>query len=102
MSLDFGKYKDNTIQEVYEKDADYCRWLSKQELLLTEEVKDFLNDKFNGDDGTYILRWGKFKNHTIRWIFDNQQRYFQWLMKSDFVQTKCPKLKKEIDELNNQ
>ncbi|DBA05226.1 TPA: hypothetical protein N0F65_007388 [Lagenidium giganteum] len=68
--LTFGKYKNQTIEEVYGKDVQYARWLRTQDILIESkpEIKQFLEDKFKDSDNSYLLTWGKYKNHTIKWI----------------------------------
>ncbi|OWZ16219.1 hypothetical protein PHMEG_00010022 [Phytophthora megakarya] len=34
MSISFGKYKGSTIEDVFERDPSYCRWLRSQEMLV--------------------------------------------------------------------
>ncbi|KAG6942098.1 hypothetical protein JG688_00018315 [Phytophthora aleatoria] len=65
-TLSFGKYKNFTIHEVYDKDPSYCRWLRNQKMLIEDpdsDISKFLASKFaNGsDDGSYLLNFGKYK-----------------------------------------
>ncbi|GMF37565.1 unnamed protein product [Phytophthora lilii] len=100
-TLTFGKHKSKTIQEVYASDPGYCRWLSTQRNLIENgsDIGKFLAEKFANDDGSFLMQWGKYKNKTIKQIQVIDPNYLEWLSKNDFVKTKCPKLKTEVDEL---
>ncbi|ETL24292.1 hypothetical protein L917_21591, partial [Phytophthora nicotianae] len=39
--LEFGKYKEKALKEVYDQDASYCRWLYNQQSE-ESEIKRFL------------------------------------------------------------
>uniref|UniRef100_K3WHA0 Exodeoxyribonuclease X-like C-terminal domain-containing protein n=1 Tax=Globisporangium ultimum (strain ATCC 200006 / CBS 805.95 / DAOM BR144) TaxID=431595 RepID=K3WHA0_GLOUD len=99
--LDFGKYKGQSIEEVFEKDASYCCWLYKQEALLESDspMKAFLEGKIRSDDDSYIMKWGKHKNKTVKWIYENDKKYFEWLLNNNYVSSKCPSLKKDLLKL---
>jgi hypothetical protein len=100
--LNLGKYKGKTIQEVYDIDQGYSRWLLNQELLINDEpeIKEFLSSKFDSNDKSYLLTWGRHKSKTIKWVFDNDKQYFSWLAKNQYVKDKCKKLWTEIEELS--
>ncbi|GMF30380.1 unnamed protein product [Phytophthora lilii] len=100
-SLTFGKHKSKTIQEVYASDPGYCRWLSNQKNLIEDssDIGKFLAEKFANDDGSFLMQWGKYRNKSIKQIQVIDSNYLEWLSKNDFVKTKCPKLKTEVDEL---
>jgi hypothetical protein len=100
--LRFGKYKNTEISEIFDNDPQYCKWLYSQEILIggLPEVKEFLFSKFNGTDMSYTLNWGKFKGKTINWIFNNDKKYFEWLLANNYVQTSCPKLYTEMKALH--
>ncbi len=96
--LQFGKYKNKTIDCVYTIDPGYCRWLKTQEHLISryEEIKDFLNEKFSDGDMSYMLNFGRHKGKTINWIKANDAKYFDWLKSSEYVSNNIPKLKEEL------
>ncbi|EGZ15084.1 hypothetical protein PHYSODRAFT_507983 [Phytophthora sojae] len=100
-TLNFGKHKSKTIEEVYESDPGYCRWLSNQKGLVahSSDFAKFLAQKFGNDDGSYVMSFGKYKSKTIKQIQAIDAKYLEWLSKNEFVQTKMPKLKAEVDEL---
>jgi uncharacterized protein (DUF3820 family) len=101
-TLNFGKYKTKSIQDIYDIDHNYCRWLLNQELLIGDlpDIKEFLSFKFDSTDLSFLLTWGKHKNKTIKWIFDNDKQYFNWLAKNQYVKDKCPKLFESIQNIN--
>ncbi|RAW35732.1 hypothetical protein PC110_g7959 [Phytophthora cactorum] len=100
-TLTFGKHKSKTIQEVNASDPGYCRWLSNQKGLVEDssDIGKFLAEKFGNDDGSYVMTFGKYKTKTIKQIQAIDTKYLEWLSKNEFVQTKMPKLKAEVDEL---
>jgi len=99
-TLTFGKYKSQEITSIYESDPTYCRWLHNQNgLNVSPDVKQFLTEKFVNDDGSFLMTWGKYKNKTLKQIQTIDPNYIEWLSKNDFVNTKIPKLKSEVDEL---
>ncbi|DAZ98115.1 TPA: hypothetical protein N0F65_003101 [Lagenidium giganteum] len=41
------------------------------------EIKSFLEGRIQDpSDDTYIMRWGKYRNKTIKWIHENDKKYF--------------------------
>ena len=65
--LNFGKYKGDTIREVYERDASYLQWclenierfkLSDKETVLIEEKAEMEEwDRFEDNDEDYYGHW---------------------------------------------
>jgi uncharacterized protein (DUF3820 family) len=99
-TITFGKYKDCSIQRVYEKDLNYCIWLRNQSDL-DEDVARFLENKFaNGnDDGSYILNFGRYRGKSVKQVYAIDESYIQWLLTSKFANEKAPKLCTAIEEL---
>ncbi|GMG16396.1 unnamed protein product [Phytophthora fragariaefolia] len=95
------KHKSKTIREVYETDPGYCRWLMNQKGLVgyDSDIGKFLAQKFGNDDGSFLMTWGKYKHKTIKQIQAIDTNYLEWLSSNEFVKTKMPKLKTEVDEL---
>ncbi|GMF35646.1 unnamed protein product [Phytophthora lilii] len=100
-TLTFGKHKSKTIEEVYSSDPRYCRWLLNQKTIIGDDsdIAKFLKDKFENDDGSFVLTWGKYRSKSLKQIQAIDPNYLEWLSKNEFVQTKCPKLKAEVDAL---
>ncbi|GMF65747.1 unnamed protein product [Phytophthora lilii] len=98
-TLTLGKHKSKIIEEVYSSDPGYCRWLLNQKTIIGDDsdIAKFLKDKFENDDGSFLLTWGKYKNRTIKQIQAADPNYLEWLSKNEFVKTKCPKLKAEVE-----
>lgn len=97
--LKFGKYKGETIEVVYDLDPGYCQWLAKiNSKNLTEDIKIFLKNKFN-DDSSFIMRWGKYKNKSLKYINEHDRNYIHWLKNSDKVKPYKDVLK-GIDDLS--
>ncbi|POM66508.1 Hypothetical protein PHPALM_17626 [Phytophthora palmivora] len=70
--LEFGKYKGKALEE------------------------------FQDGDTSYIMKWGRFKNKSVKWIFDHEKQYFNWMCKNEYIKNKCPSLKENLDEFNTQ
>jgi len=34
------------------------------------------------------MPWGKYKGQSLRWIYENDERYLQWLEDNEIVQNK--------------
>lgn len=101
MELNFGKYKAKTIQEVFEIDQNYCKWLINQEMLLSNkpEIKTYLTEKLKDADLSYKMRWGKHRNLTLNKIKEIDPIYIDWLKNNQYVIENCPKLISELEAL---
>lgn len=95
--IPFGKYKGRFITEIT-NDLSYCKWLSTQPFT-SDEIKEYITSNINVDD--YIMRWGKYKNKSLSWIHEVDEKYIEWLENNDFVKTKCPKLLQAIISLRS-
>jgi uncharacterized protein (DUF3820 family) len=105
LTVNFGKYRGKQIAEIWEVDQQYAKWLYPQEILIGEypEIKKFLDEKFRGSDLSFVMTWGKYKqSRSVQWIFDNDKSYFKWLIKNEFVNTNCSKLKDELIKLTSE
>lgn len=100
MTIDFGKYRSKSFQEVYGFDPRYCRWLYTQELILTRnpELKAFLDEKFRGADVSYEPTFGKYKGRTINQILLLDRQYLEWLYSSPFSE-KMTKLRADLAKI---
>jgi len=97
--ITFGKHKSKTIEEIFEIDPGYCRWLKNQPNLVDEDILKFLENKLAQDDGSYLLTWGKYKNKSLKAINSLDPNYIDWLRKNQFVIDKCPRLVEELAQL---
>ena len=104
LTLEFGKYKCKSIEEVFEQDASYCRWMLNQDCLFEEgsPIIAYLKEKIQADDDTYIMKWGKRRNKSLKWIKENDKAYFDWLSTNEYVTNKCPSLNKDLVRLNEE
>ncbi|EGZ27627.1 hypothetical protein PHYSODRAFT_476708 [Phytophthora sojae] len=93
--LEFGKYKGKALEEVHDQDASYCRWLYNQQSE-DSDIKRFLQGKFQDGDDSYIMRWGKHKNKSVKWIVENDTQYFNWMCKNEYIKNKCYQIIKVI------
>lgn len=101
--LNFGKYKNKDIEEVFKSDISYCQWVFKQPLLQNyPDIYDFLKKKFiNPND--YYLNFGKYKGKSIYWIKSRDEGYIRYLRGNEYVQTKLRDLARIVNnmEINN-
>ncbi|EGZ20676.1 hypothetical protein PHYSODRAFT_497156 [Phytophthora sojae] len=97
IELYFGKYKGQSIEDVFKNDPGYCRWIHNQPSLnISEEMKIFLHSRFLNNDNSYMMTWGKYRGKSLQQISKLDPGYLDWLRKSQFVIDKCPKLLKEL------
>ncbi|DAZ96783.1 TPA: hypothetical protein N0F65_005781, partial [Lagenidium giganteum] len=81
------EYRNKTIEEVYDIDVQYARWLQNQDILIGPEPESNNSlKKFKDRDSSYLMTWGRYMNHTIKWIHTNNKAYFQWLQKMIMLQ----------------
>ncbi|EGZ11138.1 hypothetical protein PHYSODRAFT_518775 [Phytophthora sojae] len=98
IELSFGKYKGQSIEDVFKNDPGYCRWIHNQSSLnISEEMKIFLHSRFLNNDNSYMMTWGKYRGKSLQQISKLDPGYLDWLRKSQFVIDKCPKLLKELN-----
>eukprot|EP00644_Phytophthora_capsici_P015313 jgi/Phyca11/113395/e_gw1.24.575.1 len=83
-TLNFGKHKGKTIEEVFASNPGYCRWLSNQKTMFSEDsdIGKFLKSKYQNDDGSYLMTFGKYKDKTLKQIQAIDTRYLEWLSKN--------------------
>src|SRR6218665_3596624 len=96
MIIDFGKYRDHDIDDVYKIDPQYLAWLVNQEHMITPDMKHCIEEKLEGADLSYRLKWGKHKGKTLAWVKEHNATYLDWLSNNAFVKGKCPRLLREL------
>ena len=73
--LEFGKYKNLNIEDVYNKDINYAQWLYRNTLTKQyDDIYNFLDNKFKNKNLIY-LSFGKYKNKSIDWVLENDKNY---------------------------
>lgn len=98
-TLEFGKYKNSNIIDIFEKDPNYCQWLFKQPIIKQyEEIYNFLESKFK-DSRDYYMSFGKYKNKPLTHIINTDPKYIYYLKSNEYVQTKLPELAKIVNAL---
>lgn len=96
--LGFGKYASKTIGEVYDEDASYARYIFKNMDERTDPaIREFLSERFDVGDDSYILRWGKFRGQSLNQVHAHAPAYIKWLKSSAFVNDKCPRLRSDLE-----
>jgi O-glycosyl hydrolase len=76
IKLSKGKYSDKTLQEVFECDFNYFKWLVKEKPDFVKE-SDFESFEFNPKD--HVIRFGKYRNSRITEIQKVDPSYFKFL-----------------------
>jgi len=97
--LEFGKYKNREIKEVFAENPNYCHWLFKKPM--TQNYKDiykFLDENLKNKNTLY-LTFGKHKNKSLDWIAENDKKYILYLKGNEFVQNKLPELAKLVNQI---
>ncbi len=97
VTINFGKYKNQDVEDVFKKDPNYCVWLMRQPTLSTEDdpVRELLKKKLFDSDA-YYMTWGKYKGQALKVIAATDYKYIEWLKENTFVNTKCQALKKAL------
>eukprot|EP00435_Cladocopium_sp_Y103_P000106 s1523_g1.t1 len=81
----FGKHREETILDVMNEAPDYCRWVvdeykggdcSEQLKIAAEWILEN-NPEF--DEGR-LMGYGKHKNKTMEWVYENDKDYIAWAM----------------------
>lgn len=89
-TLDFGKHKGKTLQEIIRDDFKWVEWALDYsdhfhcdiDAVIEERKKTI--KRYHTDD---IIPFGKYKGQTIRYIYENDINYLRWLMDKaeDFI-----------------
>lgn len=99
--LQFGKYKGRHIEEIFDENPNYCKWLYSQPILKANPfIYDFLENKIV-DKNAYYLNFGKHKGKTLDWIKENDKNYLYWLKGNNYVQQNCPELLIKLEKIIN-
>ena len=89
-TLKFGKHKGKTLIEVVHDDFGWVEWaINNSEHFfcdieaVAEERKKTIK-RLHPED---VITFGKYKGHTIRYIYENEVNYLKWLMEktNDFI-----------------
>jgi uncharacterized protein (DUF3820 family) len=97
MLINFGKYKNKSINEIFDIDFTYARWLYYQPMIRSNhEVFDFLQSKFNDKKKMYF-EFGKYKGRELKDVLDsNDFNYLLYLKKCQWIKIVYPKLYKSV------
>lgn len=74
-TIQFGKFKGQTLQEISDKDARYLLWLYKQ---------SWVNNKTKNALESFIdnitLNFGKYNGRCLNNIKNDDPKYYKWLL----------------------
>lgn len=87
VKIDFGKFKGHTLEELFEKDFGYFKWLKNLDACDIDK-EEF--EKFEYDEEDTVIYFGRFKYSRVSEIYKNQKKYFEWLSSKEW----------EIQDLN--
>lgn len=96
--ISFGRYKNlnKTINEIFDNDPDYCRWLYSQPFIkIHPEIFEFLESKFINDRDIY-LEFGRYNKKNLQFVIKHNFQYLYYLRKCDYVKILYPKLYKAV------
>lgn len=98
--LNFGKYKNKVISQVWEENKSYCQWLYTQPMIKNyPEIYKFLDDNLKNKKD-YYMTFGKYKNKPLSWIIENDSKYILYLKGNDYVKENLTKLYEIVNKLN--
>lgn len=92
-TLTFGKYKGQDVKSIFDSDPSYCIWLLTQPKILspTSDLYKVMQSRFEHDPNIY-LSFGRHKGKTLKYVFDTDPKYCEWMLRSDFVSNRDPSL----------
>jgi uncharacterized protein (DUF3820 family) len=93
--LTFGKFKSRNIKDIIKEEPSYCQWLLERPDYLNETQVNILNKTIKRDD--YYMSFGKYKNKSLKWIYDTDKKYIHYLKNNEYVKSKMNNL---LDFLN--
>ena len=95
IKLDFGKFKDKFVNDVFDDNIQYFQWLHKSTFINKDpELQHFLESKFKDK---FFMPFGKYKNQTIQFIKENDDKYYKFLKtKLTDCESKFPELFKAL------
>lgn len=95
--LNFGKYKNKSIENVLLVDNAWCTWLYKQPNLeeTNPDIYTYLHSK-NKDLNKYYIHWGKYKGKSLDQIAFIDPSYIKYLKKNAYVNNNCSRLVEEL------
>lgn len=104
--INFGKYKKLglNIDELFEKDRKYCKWIFAQPFLKknNSEIYDRLEELISTDnENSFRLNHGKYKGKTLKEVYDLDKNYIEYLKKQPFIKDSCKNIMVEIEFLES-
>jgi hypothetical protein len=99
-TLTFGKFKNLTIENVFNENTSYCNWLYRQPMAEQyPEIYKFLESKFKNKND-YYMTFGRYKNKPLSWILENDNKYILYLKGNEYVKNNLTDLYKIVNNLN--
>jgi len=97
--LTFGKYIGKDINTIIKCDESYCSWLlrHKESSKLNDEQIKILESNIREDE--CYIGFGKYKNRSIKWIFENDKKYIYYLKNNDYIKNNKQDILDSIKEL---
>jgi uncharacterized protein (DUF3820 family) len=97
--IDFGKYKNKMIGDIFVNDKAYCQWLYYSPMTQTNKnLYQYLENKFKDKNDIY-LTFGKYKNKSLKWISENDKKYILYLKGNDYVKNNLTNLYEEVNKM---
>jgi uncharacterized protein (DUF3820 family) len=97
LTLTFGKYKHESIADVFEKDPGYAKWIYNQKNLIGGSVIEAWLNEHMPESPVFQMPWGKYKGKTLAEVYRIEPHYITWLRTSEIV-GKQKYLADEIDK----
>ena len=86
--IQWGKFKGKNIIDEFEKNKPYFCWCFNQPFIKKyEDIYKFLENEIKDPNEIYMT-FGKYKNKSLNWIKQNDEKYILYLKTNDFVKDK--------------
>lgn len=98
--FNFGKYKNMSFNDVYEKDKNYLLFLynRRKNYPLSNTLIEEIESRFQ-EKNTVYLNFGKHKGKSIHNIKEVDPSYLSYLLSNQYVRDKMPELYKYVEML---
>lgn len=98
--LQFGKYKNLSVDAIFEQNPQYLQWLFARtdEKDNNDLYKALENKLINKNE--YYMTFGRHKNKTLTWIIENDKKYIVWLRGNAYVKENLDNLYKIVCALD--
>ena len=88
----FGKYKNLSVDEIFEKDPNYLNWMySRTSAEENPHLFNSLEAKLR-DKNTIYINFGRYKGKSIHHVMKRDKSYIIWLRGNEYVRNNMREL----------